>query len=59
MDRATSWRGRVWRVVNSEPVPEGSHLTVCQLADFIARAISQPGGVDVNTVTVWPIGAPV
>jgi hypothetical protein len=46
-------------VVNSVPVPEGSHLTVCLLADSIARAISQLGGVDVNTVTVWPIGAPV
>jgi len=45
-------------VVNSEPVPEGSHLTVCLLADS-ARAISQLGGVDVNTVTVWLIGVPV
>ncbi len=46
-------------MVNSEPVPEGSHLTVCLLADSIAWAIGQLGGVDVNTVTVWLIGAPV
>jgi len=34
-------------------------LTADQLASTIAWAISQPEGVDVNTVTIRPIGAPI
>jgi NADP-dependent 3-hydroxy acid dehydrogenase YdfG len=37
--------------------PEGPILSADQLADSIVWAISQPAGVDVNTVTVRPIGA--
>ncbi len=37
--------------------PDGDILSADQLADAIVWAISQPTGVDVNTVTVRPIGA--
>jgi NADP-dependent 3-hydroxy acid dehydrogenase YdfG len=33
-------------------------LTADQIADAIVWAISQPSGVDVNTVIVRPIGQP-
>jgi NADP-dependent 3-hydroxy acid dehydrogenase YdfG len=38
--------------------PEGEILSADQVAECIVWAISQPPGVDVNTVTVRPIGAP-
>ncbi len=38
-------------------LPEGSFLTAEQLADSIVWAIGQPEGVDVNTLTVRPVGA--
>jgi NADP-dependent 3-hydroxy acid dehydrogenase YdfG len=38
--------------------PDADMLTADQLADSIVWAISQPPGVDVNTLTVRPIGAP-
>jgi hypothetical protein len=38
--------------------PEGALLTAEAVADTIAWAIGQPPGVDVNTVTVRPVGAP-
>jgi NAD(P)-dependent dehydrogenase (short-subunit alcohol dehydrogenase family) len=38
--------------------PEGGLLTADQIADAIVWAISQPSGVDVNTVIVRPIGQP-
>jgi NADP-dependent 3-hydroxy acid dehydrogenase YdfG len=36
----------------------GGLLTADQIADSIVWAISQPSGVDVNTVIVRPIGQP-
>jgi len=38
--------------------PAGGLLTADQVADAIVWAISQPSGVDVNTVIVRPIGQP-
>ena len=38
--------------------PAGGLLTADQIADAIVWAISQPSGVDVNTVIVRPIGQP-
>lgn len=38
--------------------PEGPILSADQVADCIVWAITQPAGVDVNTVTVRPVGAP-
>lgn len=38
--------------------PSAGMLTADQLADSIVWAISQPPGVDVNTLTVRPTGAP-
>jgi NAD(P)-dependent dehydrogenase (short-subunit alcohol dehydrogenase family) len=38
--------------------PAGGLLTADQIADAILWAISQPSGVDVNTVIVRPIGQP-
>jgi NADP-dependent 3-hydroxy acid dehydrogenase YdfG len=38
--------------------PAGGLLTANQIADSIVWAISQPSGVDVNTVIVRPIGQP-
>jgi NADP-dependent 3-hydroxy acid dehydrogenase YdfG len=38
--------------------PAGALLTADQIADSIVWAISQPSGVDVNTVIVRPIGQP-
>ncbi|MEU6172902.1 SDR family oxidoreductase [Streptantibioticus parmotrematis] len=40
-------------------VPEGMLLTADQLAESIVWAMSRPNGVDVNTVTVRPMGQPV
>jgi NADP-dependent 3-hydroxy acid dehydrogenase YdfG len=37
-------------------VPEGALLTAGQVAESIVRVINQPAGVDVNTVTVRPVG---
>jgi NADP-dependent 3-hydroxy acid dehydrogenase YdfG len=37
--------------------PEGPILSADQLADSIVWAIGQPAGVDINTLTVRPIGA--
>jgi NADP-dependent 3-hydroxy acid dehydrogenase YdfG len=39
-------------------LPGGSLLTADQVADAIVWATSQPGGVDVNTVTIRPTGQP-
>ncbi|MDL4813354.1 SDR family oxidoreductase [Actinomadura opuntiae] len=39
--------------------PEGRTLTAGQVAESIVWAIGQPPGVDVNTVTIRPIGQPV
>ncbi len=36
--------------------PEGPTLSADQLAESIVWAMSQPAGVDVNTLTVRPIG---
>jgi NADP-dependent 3-hydroxy acid dehydrogenase YdfG len=38
--------------------PAGGLLTAEQVADAIVWAISQPSGVDVNTVIIRPIGQP-
>src|SRR4029453_5700818 len=38
--------------------PAGGLLTADQIADAIVWAISQPSGVDVNSVIVRPIGQP-
>lgn len=40
-------------------VPDGGILTADQLAECIVWTLSQPRGVDVNTVTVRPVGAAV
>jgi NADP-dependent 3-hydroxy acid dehydrogenase YdfG len=40
-------------------LPDRPMLTAGQLAATIVSAISQPEGVDVNTVTIRPVGAPV
>ncbi|MFD0902203.1 SDR family oxidoreductase [Actinomadura sediminis] len=40
-------------------LPEGPLLTAEQTADSIVWAVSQPPGVDVNTVVVRPVGQPV
>jgi NADP-dependent 3-hydroxy acid dehydrogenase YdfG len=40
-------------------VPDGENLTAGQVADAIVWALSQPPGVDVNTLTVRPAGSPV
>ena len=37
--------------------PEGHNLTAADIADSIMWTLDQPGGVDVNTVVVRPIGA--
>jgi NADP-dependent 3-hydroxy acid dehydrogenase YdfG len=39
-------------------VPDCELLTADQVAEAIAWALSQPAGVDVNTVTVRPVGQP-
>ncbi|MFC6930632.1 SDR family oxidoreductase [Actinomadura yumaensis] len=39
--------------------PEASMLTAGQVAESIVWALSQPPGVDVNTLVVRPIGQPV
>jgi NADP-dependent 3-hydroxy acid dehydrogenase YdfG len=39
--------------------PDRAMLTTDQLASSIVWAIHQPRGVDVNTVTVQPIGSPL
>jgi NADP-dependent 3-hydroxy acid dehydrogenase YdfG len=41
------------------PPPQGQGLTATQLADTIAWTVTQPPGVDVNTLTVRPIGQSV
>ena len=38
--------------------PDRAMLTADQLADSIVWAINQPSGVDVNTVTIRPVGSP-
>jgi NADP-dependent 3-hydroxy acid dehydrogenase YdfG len=38
--------------------PDSPLLSPGDLAGSIVRAISQPGGVDINTMTIRPIGAP-
>jgi NADP-dependent 3-hydroxy acid dehydrogenase YdfG len=40
-------------------LPDRAMLTADQLANSIVWAISQPSGVDVNTVTVRPLGTPL
>ncbi|QKG23339.1 SDR family oxidoreductase [Actinomadura verrucosospora] len=40
-------------------IPEGRMLTAGQVAESIAWAIARPSGVDVNTVTIRPLGQPV
>ncbi|MBO2465333.1 SDR family oxidoreductase [Actinomadura violacea] len=40
-------------------IPEGRMLTAGQVAESIAWAIGRPPGVDVNTITVRPLGQPV
>ncbi|MER6809846.1 SDR family NAD(P)-dependent oxidoreductase [Spirillospora sp. NPDC000708] len=40
-------------------VPDGPMLTAGQVAESIAWAVAQPPGVDVNTVTIRPLGQPV
>jgi NADP-dependent 3-hydroxy acid dehydrogenase YdfG len=40
-------------------LPDRAMLTADQVADAIVWAIGQPAGVDVNTVTIRPVGAPV
>lgn len=40
-------------------LPDRAMLSADQLADCVAWAINQPSGVDVNTVTVRPIGSPL
>lgn len=39
--------------------PDRAMLTADQLASSIVWAISQPTGVDINTVTVRPLGSPL
>jgi NADP-dependent 3-hydroxy acid dehydrogenase YdfG len=39
--------------------PDGGNLTADQVADSIVWALSQPPGVDVNTLTIRPSGSPV
>jgi NADP-dependent 3-hydroxy acid dehydrogenase YdfG len=39
--------------------PDRAMLTAEQLAGCILWAINQPSGVDVNTITVRPIGSPL
>jgi NADP-dependent 3-hydroxy acid dehydrogenase YdfG len=46
-----------WRTVGGSP--DGAILTADQLADSIVWAISQPSGVDVNTLVGRPTGAAV
>lgn len=38
-------------------VPEGHNLTAAQVADAVVWTLTQPAGVDVNTVVLRPIGA--
>jgi NADP-dependent 3-hydroxy acid dehydrogenase YdfG len=40
-------------------LPDRAMLTADQLANSIVWAITQPSGVDVNTVTVRPLGSPL
>lgn len=40
-------------------LPQGQLLTADQVADSLVWALSQPAGVDVNTVTVRPVGQPL
>jgi NADP-dependent 3-hydroxy acid dehydrogenase YdfG len=44
---------------NPGGVPDRDFLSADQLADSIVWAISQPSGVDVNTVIIRPIGQPL
>jgi NADP-dependent 3-hydroxy acid dehydrogenase YdfG len=39
--------------------PDRAMMTADELANCIAWAIAQPHGVDVNTITVRPIGSPL
>ena len=39
--------------------PDRAMLTADQLASCIVWAISQPSGVDINTITVRPLGSPL
>ncbi len=39
-------------------LPDGELLTADQIADSIVWAMTQPAGVDVNTVAVRPLGQP-
>jgi NADP-dependent 3-hydroxy acid dehydrogenase YdfG len=43
---------------NGNP-PDGGLLTADQLGEAVVWALTQPAGVDVNTVVVRPIGQPV
>ena len=47
----------VWEGAGS--VPDRPMLTAGQLAAAIVWAIGQPPGVDVNTLTIRPLGVPV
>jgi len=40
-------------------LPEGNLLTAEQVAEAIVWSLSQPAGVDVNTVVIRPVGQPV
>ncbi|GAA2073597.1 SDR family oxidoreductase [Streptomyces albiaxialis] len=44
---------------NSGRVPEGNVLSAEQIADALVWSLSQPPNVDVNTLTVRPVGQPV
>ncbi|MFG3252604.1 SDR family oxidoreductase [Streptomyces sp. NPDC048172] len=44
---------------HSGRVPEGNLLTADQLADALVWSLTQPPNVDVNTLTIRPIGQPV
>jgi NADP-dependent 3-hydroxy acid dehydrogenase YdfG len=43
----------------SDDLPDRPMLTSGRLAAAIVWAISQPPGVDVNTLTIRPVGAPI
>lgn len=40
-------------------LPDRPMLTAAQVASAIVWAIGQPAGVDVNTLTIRPAGAPI
>ena len=61
-DRSTRSRGgerMTTRALRDEELPAGDLLSADHIADSIVWALTQPQGVDINTMVIRPIGQPV